>query len=158
MMPVGFEPTPLRNGALSHRLRPLGQSVHEHCLSHRQRQSMTFTQWVVSAAVENTCGDRARARARRHCEARPGTTRPNQPKEMQVVSISARGWGDHSASVVIILGPRGTDAHLHSTVGEHLSDGPAIVRHAIDACGVRTRALTEWRLGPPPWTARPKRP
>ena len=26
---VGFEPTPLRNGALSHRLRPLGQNVHE---------------------------------------------------------------------------------------------------------------------------------
>ena len=25
--PVGFEPTPFRNGALSHRLRPLGQSV-----------------------------------------------------------------------------------------------------------------------------------
>ena len=25
--PVGFKPTPLRNGALSHRLRPLGQSV-----------------------------------------------------------------------------------------------------------------------------------
>ena len=29
MTPVGFEPTPLRNGALSHRLRPLGQSVLE---------------------------------------------------------------------------------------------------------------------------------
>ena len=28
MTPVGFEPTPFRNGALSHRLRPLGQSVH----------------------------------------------------------------------------------------------------------------------------------
>ena len=27
--PVGFEPTPLQNGALSHRLRPLGQSVNE---------------------------------------------------------------------------------------------------------------------------------
>ena len=26
---VGFEPTPLRNGALSHRLRPLGQPVLE---------------------------------------------------------------------------------------------------------------------------------
>ena len=26
---VGFEPTPLRNGALSHRLRPLGQTVME---------------------------------------------------------------------------------------------------------------------------------
>ena len=25
--PVGFEPTPFRNGALSHRLRPLGQTV-----------------------------------------------------------------------------------------------------------------------------------
>ena len=27
MTPVGLEPTPFRNGALSHRLRPLGQSV-----------------------------------------------------------------------------------------------------------------------------------
>ena len=27
MTPVGFEPTPFRNGAFSHRLRPLGQSV-----------------------------------------------------------------------------------------------------------------------------------
>ena len=27
MTPVGFEPTPFRNGALSHRLRPLGQTV-----------------------------------------------------------------------------------------------------------------------------------
>ena len=31
MTPVGFEPTPFRNGALSHRLRPLGQSVHVAC-------------------------------------------------------------------------------------------------------------------------------
>ena len=109
--PVGFEPTPLRNGDLSHRLSPLGQSIHECCLSQRQRQSMTFTRWVVSAAVENTCGDRARARARRHCEARPGTTRPNQPKDMQVVSISARGGGvlcvcgDYS-------GTKGEPAHI----------------------------------------------
>ena len=28
---VGFEPTPLRNGALSHRLRPLGQTVLNVC-------------------------------------------------------------------------------------------------------------------------------
>ena len=27
MTAVGFEPTPLRNGALSHRLTPLGQTV-----------------------------------------------------------------------------------------------------------------------------------
>ena len=29
MTAVGFEPTPLRNGALSHYLRPLGQTVFE---------------------------------------------------------------------------------------------------------------------------------
>ena len=28
MTPVGFEPTPLQNGALNHRRRPLRQSVH----------------------------------------------------------------------------------------------------------------------------------
>ena len=28
---VGFEPTPFRNGALSHRLRPLGQTVIVAC-------------------------------------------------------------------------------------------------------------------------------
>ena len=28
---VGLEPTPLRNGALSHRLRPLGQTVMLRC-------------------------------------------------------------------------------------------------------------------------------
>ena len=33
MTPVGFEPTPFRNGALSHRLRPLGQSVHAICVA-----------------------------------------------------------------------------------------------------------------------------
>ena len=30
MSPVGFEPTPFRTGALSQRLRPLGQSVSGH--------------------------------------------------------------------------------------------------------------------------------
>ena len=32
MTAVGFEPTPLRNGALSHRLRPLGQTVLTVCI------------------------------------------------------------------------------------------------------------------------------
>ena len=31
--PVGFEPTPFRNGTLSHRLRPLGQTVLTACRS-----------------------------------------------------------------------------------------------------------------------------
>ena len=46
MTPVGFEPTPFRNGALSHRLRPLGQSVLEmkaYCLdpwAHRSKSNV----------------------------------------------------------------------------------------------------------------------
>ena len=32
MQKVGFEPTPLRNGALSHRLRPLGHTVSAQAL------------------------------------------------------------------------------------------------------------------------------
>ena len=35
---VGFEPTPLRNGALSHRLRPLGQTVMA-LLRHTKNQN-----------------------------------------------------------------------------------------------------------------------
>ena len=37
MTAVGFEPTPFRNGALSHRLRPLGQTV----LSTHGRQGLS---------------------------------------------------------------------------------------------------------------------
>ena len=33
MTPVGFEPTPLRTGAWSQRLRPLGQTVFKHVVS-----------------------------------------------------------------------------------------------------------------------------
>ena len=35
MTPVGFEPTPFRNGALSHRLRLLGQSVDDFHVASR---------------------------------------------------------------------------------------------------------------------------
>ena len=41
---MGFEPTPLRNGALSHRLRPLGHTVHvmlPRCEHHG------FCHWLV---------------------------------------------------------------------------------------------------------------
>ena len=40
MTAVGFEPTPFRNGALSHRLRPLGQTVLSNlvvCIKRRRR-------------------------------------------------------------------------------------------------------------------------
>ena len=38
MTAVGFEPTPFRNGALSHRLRPLGQSVSGCIILERNRK------------------------------------------------------------------------------------------------------------------------
>ena len=57
MTAVGFEPTPLRNGALSHRLRPLGQTVLEasHWFNqYEQLQSdlqLTFC-FVVATATQ----------------------------------------------------------------------------------------------------------
>ena len=45
MTPVGFEPTPLRNGALSHRLRPLGQSV------------LGSTFWLLDSCYTTVLGD-----------------------------------------------------------------------------------------------------
>ena len=36
-MAVGFEPTPFRNGALSHRLRLLGQTVLERGTSNKEK-------------------------------------------------------------------------------------------------------------------------
>ena len=42
--PVGFEPTPFRNGALSHRLRPLGQSV-----SVNKMTSLTYNTPIASS-------------------------------------------------------------------------------------------------------------
>ena len=42
LTPVGFEPTLLRTGTWSQRLRPLGQSVHEYLIVERQRRSAFF--------------------------------------------------------------------------------------------------------------------
>ena len=53
MTPVGFEPTPFRNGALSHRLRPLGQSVHarseEETHIHHEDQVDNIGRWSVGS-------------------------------------------------------------------------------------------------------------
>ena len=53
MTPVGFEPMPFRNGALSHRLRPLGQSVHarseEETHTHHEDQVDNIGRWSVDS-------------------------------------------------------------------------------------------------------------
>ena len=68
--PVGFEPTPFRNGALSHRLRPLGQSVIG---SHNVE---------VGPARNGTC-------IRKPCDA-AGSKRPHQESNL--------GCGGHDAT------------------------------------------------------------
>ena len=82
MTPVGFEPTPLRNGALSHRLRPLGQSVLSYTThagvpkpdknnsmvwAHVKRATLTILwPWLLAGAanemkrgqsISNQCGN-----------------------------------------------------------------------------------------------------
>ena len=47
MTPVGFEPTPFRNGALSHRFRPLGQSVVVHMQGVAQSRT-----WLILWHIE----------------------------------------------------------------------------------------------------------
>ena len=58
--PVGFEPTPFRNGALGHRLRPLGQSVIGsikkcyipwHCIAPEGRAASATLCWPSGAAA-----------------------------------------------------------------------------------------------------------
>ena len=58
LTPVGFEPTPLRNGALSHRLRPLGQSVDECEVSCRveQRRHASWTSLMFSGGAQPAIG------------------------------------------------------------------------------------------------------
>ena len=76
MTPVGFEPTPLRIGALSQRLRPLGQSVlgiarlgitYSQCCSHwssKLHVSGLHIVNVVRIFVQyDTCGVRTHALA-----------------------------------------------------------------------------------------------
>ena len=46
MTAVGFEPTPLRTGAWSQRLRPLGQTVHA------SNKSLVFIKFKISVRFE----------------------------------------------------------------------------------------------------------
>ena len=50
--PVGPKPTPLRNGALSHRLRPLGQSVHAGESGTKQNNKKDFRLPLVATSRE----------------------------------------------------------------------------------------------------------
>ena len=65
MTAVGFEPTPFRNGALSHRLRPLGQTVLKNSAAvpcwpkakHRNKRAHAPQFWARNSGTE--CPPRA---------------------------------------------------------------------------------------------------
>ena len=52
---VGFEPTPLRDGALSHRLGPLGQTVMPECVGMSQICNMYMEIGVCIYLYTNIC-------------------------------------------------------------------------------------------------------
>ena len=67
MTPVGFEPTPFRNGALSHRLRPLGQSVlGVHCVLRALMSSSSCSERQISVRRATSCSRTAKAAAFRY--------------------------------------------------------------------------------------------
>ena len=61
---MGFEPTPSRNGALSHRLRPLGQSVDVcgvSCRVHKRRPA-SWTSLMFFGGAQPAIGVAVRGR------------------------------------------------------------------------------------------------
>ena len=103
MTPVGFEPTPFRNGALSHRLRPLGQTVlvewfkqvgptRNHVLVVQGGWGVPHT-WAATHAARPRCGAptrRALVPAMPNTRAHTAYTRarPTHPRHMQAVRVT----------------------------------------------------------------------
>ena len=120
---VGFEPTPFRNGALSHRFRPLGQTV------------------LAGAKTDSTSGRHARTQ-RAPCVLTvryPRDTSRREAPHMSVVcahTFSAH-FGLRKCSMPILR------QHTATVCGVRTSTTTAC---ANDSCGVRTHALSGWRL------------
>ena len=79
---VGFEPTPLRTGALSQRLRPLGQTVTAEARANSENSLGTPRRAAPCTAVGHantgdSCGVRTHVLARGRLKPAPQTTRPN---------------------------------------------------------------------------------
>ena len=136
---VGFEPTPFRNGALSHRLRPLGQTVlvewfkqvgptRNHVLVVQGGCGVPHT-WAATRAARPRCGRTPGGRWFPPCPT-PARTPPT------------RAPGPH---------PHGTCKQCVWPVPRaHTLGAGARSVQPHDSCGVRTHALSEWRLEPPP--------
>ena len=76
MTAMGFEPTPLRNGALSHRLRPLGQTV----LNGIQFVSAQCRGTATHVATESRDAETALASARQDGDDAPGRRARTSPR------------------------------------------------------------------------------
>ena len=85
--PKGFEPTPLRSGALSHRLRPLGQTVlpkHQAAMHTESDQQS----WRATRAT----GARARSRGPRPALCSGGPAAPDKCPDGPLLPASWQ-WG-----------------------------------------------------------------
>ena len=93
MTPVGFEPTPLRNGALSHRLRPLGQSVlvynliscTKHNLAQLGSQLGLQDQWAITSQKTNS-------------EHLPAEQQPATAEILQAIALAMHTAANHTES------------------------------------------------------------
>ena len=139
---VGFELTPLRNGALSHRLRPLGQSV-------LRGSSLT----TPSLQVQTRTAVLGLEGCRRACLILPSSSLAACPQQWPLlvctVAILAQGtnWAVAPAQAYWLTAP---DTLLPAPRVSYICPHQLPRVMAIDSCGVRTHALTEWRLKPPP--------
>ena len=152
---MGFEPTTLRNGALSHRLRPLGQSV------------LGTTFWQQNSCYTAVLGDLPHKS--RYLWARRRTP-ISQRARPRITATIREGCLLEGSSVLPELRPsvlsfrrgllccgrkndganEGHCAAAETFTTRHTYSQWNVIFWERDACGVRARALTEWRLEPPP--------
>ena len=153
LTPVGFEPTPLRNGALSHRLRPLGQSVLGATF-WRQDNSYQAVLAICHTVLDISglaAGPRFLPTA-----LRPGSGPHSGRAVSETGSVSSSRFGLVQLCSIIGSGAwkmwgkchlLKSNKHPHQQAFSAQLSTPS---RSSDACGIRAHALTEWRLEPPP--------
>ena len=145
---VGFEPTPLRTGAWSQRLRPLGQTVTcTHVTEIAIRLETLHLQGLRKSLAP---GASALDQSRPACHVISPCHRPSIPRLRSEPERGAAGRKSR-ASTATRHRHRAWRRAAIATCGRVVGHS---ARHlctaAADSCGVRTHALADWRLEPAP--------
>ena len=161
MTPVGFEPTPFRIGALSHRLRALGQSVLI-CDQILTWMSAIPIDYVISTHTKNILDFSGQAPTRlrpwpvwlsllQH-KLQPYLTlvdavwlqpRPKVPSDLAASLVPVMPWSAQCRWPI-------RQPNMFSAMTVMLSGCKQLPGGINDTCGVRAHALSDWRLEPPP--------